>query len=1651
MNYTQLKSLAKTTEIRGLITNVINNTELSGIAIKQKLKDIGRSYTTETLKAAIAQSTLNKQHIKTIMHANGLRGELLKTTVSELENAIATNKVTKEQGKAAASTIGLGDAFTGLRIEMGKALASLKVFLTTNPLGWLTMIGGAIAAVAVGINLYEDSVEKARKKARERTDELFDEFQQQKEQLAGHKKTVAELAARYDELAKGVDLSDNRNVSLSTGEYEEFLNISERLADSFPELSKGIDENGNSILTLGTKGMTAKEQLEDLLRTEEDLNNFRIAQGLEDAFKGVYTYIEDADKASAQMEESLGRANERINGIREISENGIDLDRDTGLTISGPYTNRKRENLIFSGEYQNESDRDYMDALKESAKNFYESLSAERQSALRGMGITPNNFLHIQQNTNNGTFDIYASLFELTDDELTSLQNIIHDNLTTAVSALEDEYGAQEQEAQDIILKGENAWKDFIPNLAAGMQSKPTFQGLEPDLQDIAVKIVEGLDSGYAEAMDAYDPDPYAYIRDKLIVPMSDLSDSDKKKLAECFADLFRLDPLDISEGNREKIRIAMEQITGILGETPFEFRTILGFDVSDDTKKRLNTSIRQITDDHGIANRNEYQKLNEYTKNFTSAQAELWLEATLGAHDAEEAIRLYETALAEASRVSVTPQTPLSISETVQQIDTRLRSAFNSLRSAYQEIFTPDEATGETRFSLDSADITDKFKPILDALESLDELDGISIDYSAFDDFVSVLTDTSSTEADVQAQFDSLATSILYTSDCTNMSVETFNLLAGSLSEMGVSNAHEVLEDLLALQQSLAAAGVDAQTAMSGEANTLRDLGLAGTETAEQLMAYYIQKQFAENPLTTLNDILQLENLCNALGVTGEMLETVTRLKLAFEARENGTHSADLDKDIENYQKRILELAGSYGTYSFEFGSVGTKAGFSSSGSRSRSAAETFDWTAQAIENVENEIKALDEIAKSSYSTLSQKNEALTQELRKVSEEIDLQQQAYNTYMQKAEAVGLSGHYKDLAQNGAPGMEDITDETLKNQISEYQKWYEKAQSVSNKLKALNTNMKDIYASAYGLQTDHLKEQLDSNSITQKQYLKSLKDAYEKFYTGLDGFAQQYHDAVLDYLSKEKDYLNDVAGAAASLADTEINKIQKAADSQESMIQEQIGLLEAKKEPLQEELDALEEKAQRENLILNLQKAQYELARSENQRTKLLYKNGQMVYESDSESIRDAQKSIDDANLEIQKQSIQDQIDALDEEIDGYNDLIDQINKAADTQISALEQIKNKWQEVADGQEHAKNLSLLTDEFGVNAIGKILSGYDDDLFAQWKSNYINTLAGIDVESQGYIGDMTQQIASLYNIDLSSLQAQFQNVTDSISAVKNASGSAASAIGFYTNVPALESNNDHTPDSNGSNESLSCSVTNLGVISNETLPNVTSNMDAIGEAALSAASEVSNVAAAIENMPESKDVTISIHTVSGNIAGGISSKVSQIAYTGNAYADGTRHAKKGLAVIGEEKPEIVITNNQKAFIAQQPTLLSMKGGETVYNGEETARILKAKGFRPITPDEFPLLKAFQKFSPDDIMQKFAPNLSYQTGAISSAIARNVSNVNDNSVNRSSVTLENVHIHCPGVTKDEVAKQIGAELNNVFNGLSLRAYQRASITR
>lgn len=264
-------------------------------------------------KIANVSSEINTLFDNTISKMNDTQWKEIWKDENGWNNFIEKNKIADEDFKDFLGTVGDAkfdiqdyqqyliqsgkstSAFTAFTKKAGTALKSLGAEMGSMAINWL--IGKAIDIVVTGIDNWIHRAEKAR----ERTSELFDEFKEMNNTLADHKKTVSELADRYDELSKGVNLSTNANSFLSTEEYEEFLDINEQLANSFPELVKGIDENGNSILTLGTKGITAKKQLEELLQTEEDLNNFRIAQGLDEAFKGVYTYIEAANEATAEF------------------------------------------------------------------------------------------------------------------------------------------------------------------------------------------------------------------------------------------------------------------------------------------------------------------------------------------------------------------------------------------------------------------------------------------------------------------------------------------------------------------------------------------------------------------------------------------------------------------------------------------------------------------------------------------------------------------------------------------------------------------------------------------------------------------------------------------------------------------------------------------------------------------------------------------------------------------------------------------------------------------------------------------------------------------------------------------------------------------------------------------------------------------------------------------------------------------------------------------------------------------------------------------------------------------------------------------------------------------------------------------------------
>ena len=1211
-----------------------------------------------------------------------------------------------------ADTIALIESSQGAEVQIERVTAAQKASTIAAKahsvaLKAVSIAGNMIlfAAISKGIQLAITAIDNwihRVEKARERTDELFGEFNQMNDTLSDHKKTVSELADRYDELSKGVNLSTNNNVSLSTEEYEEFLGINEKLAQAFPELAKGIDENGNSILTLGTKGITAKEQLEELLKTEADLNNFGIAQGLEDAFKGVYTYVEDANEATEKLNGTINDSSETMSKLQDIAENGIKLSGDN-------------DQLIFAGNTNNQAEIDYMNLLTQSINEFWKSLNGSRRIEL---GVDPSYLFTQQFDEYTGAFEIYANLYQLTPEEITTLEHIIQDNVGDASGALLDSISDQSQELQEQVQKGENAWRDFIPNLISGMKSKQTFKDLDSDLQDIAVQIIEGLDYSYASAMKAYDPDPYAYIRDKFIVPMSKLSDGDKQKLQSSFEDLLKLDADNPAQRNQAEIEKLITTIATLLEKDPLEIRVALGFD-TEDIQNRYSEALKQAKrqlggyghDDRGFEVNNSIgNKIDSFWSEnvLTEEDWALWQKVTKGIDDATEAMEAYTEAKKNANSVKLdeTSISRLSISQTIDQLNTQLKPAFDSLKSAYQDIFTDDG------FTLENVDLSmlDFIKSKLDELNENKEL-GISIDYSSFDNLVKVLTDTSSESDDVQKAFDSFATSVLNSTDVMDsMDESTVQLVASMLESMGVANANEVayeafnakMEGLALQEQLLAETGKElANVTADDAAEFLKHAGASNIARTYLFQLVAAEQVFNAQGLDVNGKIEKLKELATAYG------QSAIAAKIAHMEDQNAkAHTSFTDSD---YQMLIDEVNNAVNNVQIDFQGVGGK---KSAGTAGKEAADTY------LEAFEKELKDLDDLK--SDGKISEK------------QYLDALRRLYLKYFRDKEKY----------------------------LKEYEKY-------------------------------------------EHQYLEGMKSLYESAFS----YITKQIDKRIDAVNSQKD-------AAISALEAERDVRLEAIEAQKEQYEHEIEGIEAQIEAKEKEIKAMQDANGERKRAIDLQKAEYELQRMQNQKTSFVYKDGQMVYEADTSGIRDAKQEVEDAKLEIDISKIEKEIDRLEEEKDllqeridlldkeaeqvnqYYDQLIAQTEKHYDAMVKGLEDYKSQFEALTDLLENAQ-LEASLSELGIN-VDALLSGSQEE-FEKLKTAYIGILAdmsrgndgvleqlsrlsGISTESISYLNATKGAFEDLGAVTLEGLEESIGGIGESASTLSTSAGEASAAAG-----------------------------------------------------------------------------------------------------------------------------------------------------------------------------------------------------------------------------------------------------------------------------
>lgn len=271
----------------------------------------------------------------------------------------------------------------------------------------------------------------------------------------------------------------------------------------------------------------------------------------------------------------------------------------------------------------------------------------------------------------------------------------------------------------------------------------------------------------------------------------------------------------------------------------------------------------------------------DELSSNFSEVDKYL-KENGLTLEDLISVVKTYKEEMADAF-ADETGISPISISQTIEQLNTQLKPAFDSLKSAYQDIFTDDGFTLENV----GVDMLNSIKSTIDELNSMEGVD-INIDSSAFEEFARVLSNTSSTAEDVQNQFNQLSNTIVRATSCTEVNSETFDVLTKSLEEMGLVNAREVLEEIIQAQEEFQAVSEQLGLTLEEVANAtyeetvqmLIEAQAAGQDTQALWQLAVAQGTITDGTIATESNVDALLAEAQAAGLDAAMLTALENVR---------------------------------------------------------------------------------------------------------------------------------------------------------------------------------------------------------------------------------------------------------------------------------------------------------------------------------------------------------------------------------------------------------------------------------------------------------------------------------------------------------------------------------------------------------------------------------------------------------------------------------------------------------------------------------------------------------------------------------------------------------------------------------------------------
>lgn len=786
----------------------------------------------------------NQQIINGIKPSQAYKNTMSSCTKEAKQQAVAIAKGTITIDKATESIKKSTLAATANKIAMSAMSIALNI-------GTFMLISTAVSKLVSVFNELIHSEENLRQSATE----LGSELSNNSSDIEGYKKKIEELKAVINDSSCSFDEVSQARVDL--------MSIQDELIEKFGT-EKGVIESITSAINDQT------DALDELSRRTyfQKKNEFNEKTGGDKFADWLLFGNTDDDRVQSNMDKMVSSMRY---SFYELETTG----------------NEVLDNLIAKSYRLNIAEDMYGDG-----KHFqvYGTLD-EIQDKLYGIQELSQGFDLTTSFENS-----FTTISNDVDDALAKFKNL-YDQYVLYEKILTDNPDNQYDEQFDLINKAKEAYNEAVKS------------GNEENLKTSADEYAKTLQSAIDLAMGNYDYDVADYF--KAMYP----------ELQQMFGEWqFNLNFEPNTDGLQDKVADALDSIDGVSdGITSFSVEDIENFNPNVATQEQIDAygELTNVAETYGLT----VKQLIALLQTMGLIQSERYQELVdtfgqenvdkLSPEDLEIAYTIknvgnmtFEQLQAEIQKVKDSANeiaiSPLSISQTIDQLNTRLKPAMDSLHSAWQDMFNDDG-----KFDLKSVDILSTCDAIKSKLDEMSDPEGLNldVDYSAFEDFVRVLNNTESTEQDVENAFDSLATSI---TQAALTGAEDFETMKAALEDLGVVNNEMVAFQALAsntemLEQALSEANASmddfivntedgsVEATNAGRAFLEEKVGAENCAEALNILAFH--KELCNlQEMNTAGEVANLKTLAENAGYTGEVIQYLTEMEQIYQEVASGT-----------------------------------------------------------------------------------------------------------------------------------------------------------------------------------------------------------------------------------------------------------------------------------------------------------------------------------------------------------------------------------------------------------------------------------------------------------------------------------------------------------------------------------------------------------------------------------------------------------------------------------------------------------------------------------------------------------------------------------------------------------------------------------------